>query len=618
MAKLGLKLIHKGLILVLVPLAIQTSFFVYLKHQLELVEQEAKTQEVSKRALVKVNSTLLVSADWLEVLLTSKAEPERKIKQIYRTHQALLESLKNLNEYLKAEYDDKAEAQKIQRLTDNFVHQGEELTTSLLQNAGSDDLADILSSDNRFQKASTALKTELIHFALTQEEKTSKSFAIEQKNRESVNQLITTIVIVNILIAVLMMIFFLRGIATRLNLLSENAKRFSRGEKLIQQLKGNDEICLLDRVFHETADTVQQARHQEQQAIEISKLSERRLTNLIGNLPFALVTVSQDGKIENVNPTAERLLDCSATEIIGHRVNKILPMAHDATNARKVMPEMMEKTARAPLETEAVSLEGEYVPVEVTVTDFESESGRTFVATINDISERKRLELLKQNFLAMVSHDIRSPLASVGILLELVIDGHAQQLPESAKENLEKARHSLDRLQQMVTHLLDLEKLTSTEILLEQTQIVVSDFIQESVRNFEALAQAKQVTIEIDCPDASLEFIADSELLQRVIENFTSNAIKYSPHGGKVTLRAHKNADNLEVHVCDEGPGVPDHLRDEVFEKFKQVSQSDKKRGFGLGLAICKSIIEHHGGKIGVTPVQPHGSNFWFSIPLSS
>ncbi len=616
MAKLGsLKLIHKGLILVLVPLAIQTFLFLYLKQQVELAETEAKTQEVSKRALVKVNSTLIVCGDWLEVLLTNKDKPEYKFREIYKAHQRLLNSLEELNKYLKAEYDNQAEARRIQTLTDNFVREGEAVTTQLLQNAGSDTLLDVVGVDDRFQKASTALKKELITFALAQEEKTSKAFDIQQSKQEAINHLIVTIVIVNILVALLIMAFFLRDIATRLNVLTENAKRFSRGEKLNQQLKGNDEICLLDQVFHETADTLQLARKKEKQAIEITKLSELRLTNLISNLPFALVTVSQDGKIENVNPTAERLLACPASEIIGHRVNKILPSAHDATNARKVMPEMMEKTAKSPLETEATSLEGEYVPVEVTVTDFESENGRTFVATINDISERKRLEMLKQNFLAMVSHDIRSPLASVGILLELVLDGDKEHLPESAAEKIAKARHSLERLQQMVTHLLDLEKLSSTEIILERTEIVVSDFVLESIKNFDALAESRGIKIELTDTDRALTINGDPDLLQRVIENFISNAIKYSPDNSKITVHAAQQESSVKLAVRDQGPGIPEHLRSEVFERYKQVSQSDRKRGFGLGLAICKSIVEHHGGTIGVNARNPHGSEFWFTIP---
>lgn len=616
MAKLGsLKLVHKGLILVLVPLAIQTFLFLYLKQQVELAETEAKTQEVSKRALVKVNSTLIICGDWLEVLLTNKDEPERKFKEIYRAHQRLLNSLEELNKYLQNEYDNKAEARKIQTLTDNFVREGEEVSSLLMQNAGSDTLLDVVGSDNRFQKASTALKQELITFALAQEEKTSKAFDIQQSKQEAINHLIITIVIVNILVAVVIMLVFLRSIATRLNVLTENAKRFSRGEKLLQQLKGHDEICMLDQVFHETADTVQQARQQEKQAVEITKLSEVRLTNLIGNLPFALVTVSQDGKIENVNPSAERLLACTAAEIIGHRVNKILPFAHDATNARKVMPEMMEKTVRVPLETEATSLDGEYVPVEVTVTDFDSDSGRTFLATINDISERKRLEMLKQNFLAMVSHDIRSPLASVGILLELVLDGDKEHLPESAAEKISKARHSLERLQQMVTHLLDLEKLSSTEIILERTEIVVSDFILESINNFEALAQSRGIEIVLANSDGNLTFNGDLDLLQRVVENFISNAIKYSPDASQITVQATRQENCVRVALRDEGPGIPEHLRSEIFERYKQVSQSDRKRGFGLGLAICKSIVEHHGGSIGVNALSPHGSEFWFTIP---
>lgn len=614
------KLIHKGLILIVLPLAIQTAFLYELKSRLHQAEVEAQTQEVSKRLLVKVNTVLIECGDWLEMILSTTTSIKNKSSREHRMlarHEHLIDALRDLNSYLKSEYRDPIIVGRIQGLTDDFLVECDALSAIVIDKPVSVDLfLQTVDSQKKFQKAFDRLKFELIRFARAQEKRTNESFALQQKTRESVEQLVNAVAVANILMAVAVMIYFMRGIGSRINVIADNAKRFSQGEALHEPISGKDEVSELDRVFHEMANAVETSRLKEMEVMKLLRVSEAQLTELINNLPFALITISTEGKIESVNPTAQRLLSYSSDQIVGHRINKVLPTLYSTGNLKKVTLDLLERTSEAPLETEAESLEGEYVPVEISLTDFDSEGERTFVATMNDITERKRLELMKQNFYSMVSHDIRSPLASVGTLLELVLDGAGGTIPEDAANKLQRAQKSCARLQQMVRHLLDLEKFSAGVVELEKSQFPAAELLLDSTQSFEGLGTEKGITIEMD--ECEGEIDGDRDLLQRVVENFISNAMKYSPDGGKVQVRSRVKNGFVEVSVTDQGPGVPSQMRETVFEKFKQVNTSDRKRGFGLGLAICKSIIEQHGGQIGVEPAESGGSRFWFAVPSAA
>ena len=227
----------------------------------------------------------------------------------------------------------------------------------------------------------------------------------------------------------------------------------------------------------------------------------------------------------------------------------------------------------------------------------------------------KELEETKQQFLAMVSHDLRSPLTSLGLFLEMVSDGTYGQLSESGMKRTAVAERSVTRLIALINDLLDFEKLQSGQFNLEKKSFALAPVVARSLDAVSSLADQSKVKLQSDPID--FEAYADDDRVIQILVNLISNAVKFSPEGGTVTVSATRSDSGVELRVADQGRGIPADFQSTIFEKFKQVKKTDatEKGGTGLGLAICKAIVEAHGGKIGVESEEGKGATFWFSLP---
>lgn len=223
----------------------------------------------------------------------------------------------------------------------------------------------------------------------------------------------------------------------------------------------------------------------------------------------------------------------------------------------------------------------------------------------------------KQEMIAMVSHDLRSPLMSVQVSLALMSEGAMGELPDDAKSEAARAERSTKRLIKMINDLLDIERLDGGKIDLTMAELDIASVVRNSVASVDALARARGITIV--APEDSHTLMADSERLEQVITNLLSNAIKFSPENGAVNIATASVGPMLEVTVSDNGPGVPPEMRDQIFERFKQAgaNKDAEKAGSGLGLSIARAIVVEHGGTIGVRSNNGKGSIFWFKLPAT-
>jgi signal transduction histidine kinase len=225
---------------------------------------------------------------------------------------------------------------------------------------------------------------------------------------------------------------------------------------------------------------------------------------------------------------------------------------------------------------------------------------------------------MKREFIAMVSHDLRTPLTSIQGFLSLLDAGVYGQISDSGMESLEIADSSISRLIKLVNDLLDAERLESGKMELNLGTCSILHLFESSADAVETFADQQGVKLTVVAPSHEHDSVyADGDRLIQVLVNLLSNAIKFSASGTKVTLASIPVEDMIELQVIDEGRGIPAEFLDSVFERFKQVKKSDSKnrKGTGLGLAICKAIIEKHGGQIGVRSEEGKGSTFWFRIP---
>ena len=248
-----------------------------------------------------------------------------------------------------------------------------------------------------------------------------------------------------------------------------------------------------------------------------------------------------------------------------------------------------------------------------------SEAERAFFCVAHDISDRKRLEQLKQQFLAVITHELRTPLTSVQATLSLIATGMYGHLSESGEQRVRSAKSSAARLIMLINDLLDSEKMEVGELSMTYLDVNFAEIVESSIESVRGFAEEHGITLKTsDMTPAKV--LADSDRLVQVMVNLLSNAIKFSKAGSAVEVKILEKGEFTEVHVIDHGAGIPQGYEQKVFEKYEQVpnAKSTKMAGTGLGLHICKAIIEQHGGTIGFTPTLEGGSTFWFSIPSSS
>lgn len=221
----------------------------------------------------------------------------------------------------------------------------------------------------------------------------------------------------------------------------------------------------------------------------------------------------------------------------------------------------------------------------------------------------------KQELVAVVSHELKSPLSSVSGLLSLLEAGAFGELSDRGMQRIAGAEMDLARLMRLINDLLDIEKLEAGKLDMLSREVSLDGVIQRALNSVHPFAEVNDIDIEVS--KTSLCVLGDEDRLVQVLVNFLSNAIKYSNKGASVGITCIETGREVEVQVTDTGRGIPAVFREAVFERYTQVRREDatKKGGSGLGLYVCKKIIEQLGGSIGVVSEEERGSTFWFRLP---
>ena len=237
-------------------------------------------------------------------------------------------------------------------------------------------------------------------------------------------------------------------------------------------------------------------------------------------------------------------------------------------------------------------------------------------SAIHKMSEQvKEAQRMRQTFVAMISHDLRTPLAAVLGYLELLTLGALGQTSDNINSGADTARRNVERLIRLVSDLLDLEKMEAGKMKMTPRIIYMENIIEKSIATIGELADIKEIKLKYNQTDA--EVFADQDRVIQVIVNLVSNAIKFSPRGETIEINTIEKNEFVETQIIDHGRGVPPEYQEAIFEKYTQIKTEDgtRKGGTGLGLPICKLIIQQLGGSIGVQSEPGQGSTFWFRLP---
>jgi signal transduction histidine kinase len=219
----------------------------------------------------------------------------------------------------------------------------------------------------------------------------------------------------------------------------------------------------------------------------------------------------------------------------------------------------------------------------------------------------------RQALMEMVAHDLRSPLMSCQVSMQILDSDKMPDLPPIAKKQITAVQSNIARVVDMVNDLLTMDKLEAGKLELALEEFDVKELAEEARESVAALARAKNISLSNDCMKEKVN--GDRKRLMQVLINFLSNAIKFSPPDSSIKIFSGHEEDQLVISVEDQGPGLSQEEQKHLFDKFYQASSQESSKGFGLGLAICRMLVEAHGGKVGVESTAGQGSRFWLSLP---
>ena len=242
---------------------------------------------------------------------------------------------------------------------------------------------------------------------------------------------------------------------------------------------------------------------------------------------------------------------------------------------------------------------------------------RQFQVAYQDITERKKLDQLKDDFIGLVSHELRSPLTVIMGAVNTALAEGARLSPEEMHQLLEDAACEAESLSHLLGNLLELSRAQADRLLLQTESISVKNVIQDTVETVKRWSSAHRLVVH--SPSKVPAVNADQLRLERILHNLLDNAVKYSPQGGKIRVSVRAEEERLIIAVSDQGIGIPLADQANLFRPFQRLEEAklDETRGLGLGLLVCRRLVESHGGQIWVQSEPGRGSTFFFTLPLA-
>lgn len=334
-----------------------------------------------------------------------------------------------------------------------------------------------------------------------------------------------------------------------------------------------------------------------------------------------LLVLTPDARIDQVNLATEQLFGWKAEELLGQDISLLI----DETGPGDAHILERLATRRGYLEAEiegticGLRRDGTRFVADISVSPVGSGEDSHIIAAVRDISERRRVEEMKSEFVSTVSHELRTPLTSIAGSLGLLAGGAAGPLPEKAARLIGIAQSNSQRLVRLINDILDIEKIESGELTLRRDPVEVRDLAGRSIDSVRGMADGMGVRVAL-AEGAAATVTGDLDRLIQVVVNLLSNAVKFSPRGGTVEVTAATVGPIIRLSVRDHGPGITESFRGRIFDKFAQADASDTRQrgGTGLGLAISREIAERHGGRLWFESVVGEGSTFHLDLPMSA
>jgi PAS domain S-box-containing protein len=378
---------------------------------------------------------------------------------------------------------------------------------------------------------------------------------------------------------------------------------------------GTDHLALLQAIADQAGIAINNAR-----LYESLQASNQRYHELFEDSIDPIIVTNLEGKIQEVNRQAARVSGRGREALQGILI----------WDLQSIRPEWLQENMRGIQSGETVSCETEFqsqggpdIPVEVYVRKISFAGEDMLQWIIRDISERKQLDVLREDLSAMIYHDLRSPMANIVSSLDML----RALLPEDDNQVMQQvlaiAIRSTERMQRLINSLLDINRLEAGQSIANRKVVEVSQLIHEALDAVQPITTTKHQKVNTVIEDDALRISVDEDMIRRVLINLLENATKFTFVDGSIEVGARAEDGRVQLWVKDTGPGIPPEAQEIIFNKFSRIQiermQSPDRipKGLGLGLAFCKLAVEAHGGTIGVKSELGEGSCFYFTVPAA-
>jgi two-component system, NtrC family, sensor histidine kinase KinB len=397
--------------------------------------------------------------------------------------------------------------------------------------------------------------------------------------------------------------------------LTEAARRIGKGQ-LNQKIDitTNDEIGELGSEFNKMTERL---RTYEEMNVSQLIVEKKKSEAIVASIPDPVIMTDEESKVLLMNQAARRLLQIEGTDWHERPLSEIvsderwLSLLSGGGSAEELMKR---ETLLSIQQPDRQTLY--FRPRQTTIID-ESKNILGVVTLLQDVTRFKNLDRMKSEFIATVSHELRTPLTSINMAVDLLSQEVLGKVNEPQRDMLVTAKDDCERLTKLVKELLDLSRLESGKYELKREQINLRSLVDEALKPLRLQFREKGIHLETEIPPTIPEVPGDQQQLSWVVTNLVSNALRYTPADGVVTVCSDIIDDSVRISVRDSGRGIPAEAVEVIFDKFVQVKQSNDATpgSVGLGLAIAKEVVEAHGGKIWVESSVGKGSTFFFTIP---
>jgi two-component system, NtrC family, sensor histidine kinase KinB len=538
----------------------------------------------------------------------------KEAKEHLLTH--LDELNKQNKEYTESVEDHDADRESIDAQVKGVTEQAHQLIASKEQGLGGEELEE---KEEGFLQAQEAL-VETVHEIESEEvEGLEAQDKVSDKETTRLVRLSEGAIVFSTVFATSLGLLIAFSITRAVRRVRDGAQRIATGDfSQAVVVKSRDEIGQLAKVFNEMSDRLRDSYRR-------LAFEKKRDETLLESLGEGLVVIDEKTNITLINSQATYMLDFGdSSKALGIPLNHIMTLY----NEQSQLLSASETPAVAALESgKSVSQvagfkrkDGAKVLLGISATPFLLENRVAGAIMIfRDVTKEKEIDRMKTEFISLASHQLRTPLSAIKWFAEMLVNGDAGKLTDEQQDFAQNISDSTERMIDLVNSLLNISRIESGRIIIDPKPTDLQELVSGITNDLKAKTEDKQQSLIVSVHKELGKINIDPHLIGQVYMNFLTNAIKYTPKGGEVSVFISRKGDQVVSQITDNGYGIPKAQQDRVFQKFFRAENVAKVEtdGTGLGLYLVKAIIESSGGKVWFESEEGKGTTFWFSLPIT-